>query len=83
MFSVPILEAIRLDLLNLYAASNKLLPSDSISAEFLNWLGIRPTVEKASTHIFVHWIASPMALAKLISDGASMGTQNMLVVKVL
>lgn len=67
------LEAVLFVLLLLYAATNKMPPSSNISKDFLNWLGISPSVEKASTHIFVCWIAPPMYWAKLNFDGASKG----------
>lgn len=43
----------------------------------MRWLGISPSVEKASAHILVCWIAPPTNWAKLNSDGPQRGTLDM------
>lgn len=73
MSVVGILDAIRIDVHQLYSAASKPLPTDSINEEFMCWLGIRSLIERASMHILVCWISPLVSWAKFNCDGASKG----------
>lgn len=75
-----ILEMIRADTFNIYNTFNiyilpleKNLHTSKVDIGFLNWLGLCPCAEKASSFQLVRWIAPPDNWAKLNCDGASKG----------
>lgn len=65
MSIASILESIKVDIGQLYRASNKKFSTSKIDPEMLRWLEFSPYVEMASTPITVRWVAPPINWAKL------------------